>query len=111
MATVHPPARAVLQGTVPVELVVIVVEGAELLAVVGRVELVAGIVTKVKAGKGVAGITAKVEAVHQTVLVLFTSHPEHVVVGVPGGRIMCSKIFFCSKGSCLPTKTVCSLLA
>lgn len=87
MATVHPPARAVLQGTVPVEFVVIVVEGAELLAVVGRVELVAGIVTKVEAGKGVAGIAAKEEAVHQTVLVGFTSDPEHVVVGVPGGRI------------------------
>lgn len=87
VAPVHPPAGAVLEGTVPVERVVIVVEGAKLPAVVGRVELVAGIVTEVKASKGIASVTAKVEAVHQAVLVGLRSNPEHGVVGIPGERI------------------------
>lgn len=67
MASVHPPAGAVLLGTVAVVLVVVLVEGAELHAVVGRVELVTGIVSEVKAGEGVSRVAAKVEAVGQAI--------------------------------------------
>lgn len=44
MAAVHPPPRAVLEGTVAVVLVIVVVGGAELHAVVHGVGLVARIV-------------------------------------------------------------------
>lgn len=84
MTSVHPPAGAVLQSTVAIVLVVVLVDGAELHAVVRRVELVAGIVAKVEAVESIPGVATKVVAVRQTVLVGLRSNSEHVVVGIPG---------------------------
>lgn len=66
---VHPPAGALLLSAVLIEIVVVIVEGAELHAVVGREELVTGVVTKAKATESVSSIAAKVIGVCQTVLV------------------------------------------
>lgn len=63
MTSVHPPARAVLFSTVAIILVIVLVEGTELYAIVRRVELVTGIITKVKAIESISSITTKVEAV------------------------------------------------
>lgn len=114
MAPVHPPAGAILQSAVVIEPVVIVVKGAELHAIVGRVELVAGVVAKVVAGESISGITAKVEPVHQTVLVGLGSDFEHVVVGIPGEgpqrEFVFGDFFLSSRGSYLPIEPVCSQL-
>lgn len=69
MTSVHPPAGAVLQSTVAIVLVVVLVDGTELHAVVGRVELVAGIIAEVEAIESISGIATKVVAVRQAVLV------------------------------------------
>lgn len=114
MAPVHPPAGAILQSAVAIELVVIAVEGTELHAVVGRVELVAWIVAKVVTGESISGIAAIVEPVHQTVLVGLGSDSEHVVVGITGEgprrEFMFGDFFFSSEGSYLPIEPVCSQL-
>lgn len=86
VASVHPPAGALLLGAVAMVLVVVVVEGAELHAVVGRGVFVAGVGAKVEAVEGVSSVAAKVKAVHQAVLVGLRSDSEHVVVGVPAGQ-------------------------
>lgn len=86
VASVHPPAGALLLGAVAVVLVVVVVVGAELHAVVGRGVFVAGVGAKVEAVEGVSSVAAKEKAVHQAVLVGLRSDSEHVVVGVPAGQ-------------------------
>ncbi|KAG9347144.1 hypothetical protein JZ751_006071 [Albula glossodonta] len=72
MASVHPPARPILQRTVPRVLVIVLVVGAELHAIVGGEELVAGIIPKVKAVEGVASIPS--------VVISIVGHfdPEHI---------------------------------
>lgn len=86
VASVHPPTGAVLLSTVTLELVVVLVAGTKLHAVVRRVELVAGVISKVKAVKRVTRVTAVVESVGQTVHVDFRTHFEHGVVGMPKER-------------------------
>lgn len=86
VASVHPPAGALLQSAVAVKVVIVVVEGAELHAIVGCEVLVAWVTIKVKAAESVSGITTKVMSVRQTVLVDFWSNSDHVVIGVPGGH-------------------------
>lgn len=86
MTPVHPPAGAVLLSTVAIILVIVLVEGTELHAIVRRVELVTGIITKVEAIESISSITAKVVAVCQTVIVSLCSNSEHGVVGIPGRR-------------------------
>lgn len=80
VALVHPPAGPVLLGAVALELVVVVVPGAELHAVVGREELIAGVITEIVAVKGVSGVSTDEVGVGQAVFVSFRTHPEHGVV-------------------------------
>lgn len=86
MTSVHPPARAVLLSAVAVVPVIVVVESAELHAVVGCVELVTGVVSKVKAIESIPCITAKVVTVGETVFVSRRANSEHVVVSIPGEK-------------------------
>lgn len=80
MTFVHPPTGPILLGTVAVKLVVVVVPGAELHAVVGREELIAGVVTEIVAVKGVSSVSPDEVGVGQAVFVRFRTHPEHGVV-------------------------------
>lgn len=86
VASVHPPAGAVLLSTVAVVLVVVLVVGAELHAVVRRVELVTGIVSKVEAIESISSIAAKVVAVCQAVVVDLWPNSEHGVISIPKGH-------------------------
>ncbi|KAG7237069.1 hypothetical protein INR49_032814 [Caranx melampygus] len=71
VTSVHPPARAVLLSTVSIILVIVLVAGAELHAVVRCVELVAGVISKVKAIKSISGVTTKV------VTIVNQLYPQH----------------------------------
>jgi len=83
VASVHPPAGAVLLSAAALVLVVVLVHGAELHAVVRRVELVAGIVAEIEAVESVSRVTAEEVAVRQAVHVALGAHAEHGVVGIP----------------------------
>lgn len=83
---VHPPAGALLQGTVPMEVVIVAVEGTEHHAIVRRVEFVTGVIAELMAGKSISSITTEVVSVCEAVLVGFRSNFEHVVVSIPGER-------------------------
>lgn len=85
VASVHPPSRGVLEGTVAVVLVVVIVSRAELHAVVNGVGLVTRVIPEVKAIEGISCIAAKVVGVGQTVLVRLCSNTEHGIVGIPDG--------------------------
>ena len=86
VASVHPPSRRILEGTVAVVLVVVAVGGAELHAIVNGVSLVTSVIPEVKAIEGVSCIAAEVVAICQTVLILLCSNSEHGVVGIPGEK-------------------------
>lgn len=80
MTFVHPPTGPILLGTVAFELIVVVVPGAELHAIVGREELIAGVITEIVAIKGVSGVSTDEVGVGQAVFVSFRTYPEHGVV-------------------------------
>lgn len=83
MASVHPPSRAVLEGTVAIKFVVVFVVSTKLHAVVRCEELVTRVISKVKAIKSVSCITTKVVAIGQTVHVNLGPHSEHGIVSIP----------------------------
>lgn len=63
VASVHPPAGAFLLRTVALIPVVVTVVGAELHAVVGRVEFVTGVGTEVKAVESISSVAAIVKSI------------------------------------------------
>lgn len=61
MTLVHPPTRSILFSTVAFKLIIVIVPGTELHAIVGCEKLVARIVAKIIAIKGISSIsTSKV---------------------------------------------------
>lgn len=77
---IHPPTRAILFCTVPFKLIIVIVPGTELHAIVGSEELVTGIITKIIAIEGIAGISADEVGVGQAVFVGLGCHPERGIV-------------------------------
>lgn len=92
MATVHPPARPLLQGTVFLKLVIVFIRCTELHAIVRCVEFVTGVISEIKAVESIPSISTKVISVRQTVCVDFWSNFECGIISIPDKRKMFSFI-------------------
>lgn len=92
VAPVHPPPRPVLEGTVALELVVVLFGRTELHAIVRSVELVAGVIAKVKTVKCIASITSVVVGIGKAVHVNLWPNFEHSIVGIPEAKMKTMKL-------------------
>lgn len=80
MTSIHPPSRSILLSTVASEVIIVVVIGTEPHAIVRGKGFVTGIISKIKAIKGIPGFTTDKVGISQSILVLFTSHFEYSIV-------------------------------
>lgn len=80
MASVHPPPRAVLLGTVAIIVIIVIIVGTEPHAVVVGVGFITWVISKVISIKGIPSITPNEVGISQSILVFLTSHSEHSVV-------------------------------
>lgn len=89
MASVHPPPRAVLLGTVAVIVVIVVIIGTEPHAIVVGEGFITWVISKVISIKGIPGFTPNEVGISQSILVFLTSHSEHSIVSSAVERGQC----------------------